>query len=65
MSTTIYYDFESCNKCVEQLCSLNNKWETNRPKLPEVEGQGRLDDIQQRISKPELLKNKVYAVQKS
>lgn len=40
MSATIHYDFEACNKCVEQLFLFHDRWQTNRPKLPEMDGQG-------------------------
>lgn len=44
MSATIHYNFEACEKSAEQLISLNEKWEANRPKLPEIEGQGAFMD---------------------
>lgn len=40
MSATIHYNFEACEKSAEQLSLLNDKWEANRPKLPQIEGQG-------------------------
>ena len=44
MSTNIHFDFEACNKCVEQLFSFYDKWEANRPNFPETGGQGTFMD---------------------